>query len=133
MGNRNIDVVKDCYEAFLAGDIERLLRALSADVAWEHVGRASDLPTFAPFHGVEGVRKFFGVVAETLDFQRFAPSEFHGSGDLVFAMGNFEATMKNTGKRAASEWLHVFWLKDGKVTRFLEFTDTAKFAEAWRT
>ena len=132
MPNSNVQVVKDCYQAFLAGDVERLLGALSADVAWEHVGRASDLPTFAPFHGIEGVRKFFGVVAETLDFQSFAPNEFHSSGNVVFAMGNYEATMKTTGKRAASEWLHVFWLKNGKVTRFVEYTDTAKFAEAWR-
>jgi len=131
VANHNIDVVKDCYQAFLAGDIERLLRALSADVAWEHVGRESDLPTFAPFHGVDGVRKFFGLVAETLDFRRFTPSAFHGSGDLVFAMGDYEATIKKTGKHAGSQWLHVFWLKGGKVIRFLEFTDTARFAEAW--
>jgi ketosteroid isomerase-like protein len=133
MPNSNVQVVKDCYQAFLAGDVDRILGALSADVAWEHVGRASDLPTFAPFHGVAGVGKFFGLVAATLDFQRFTPSEFHGSGDLVFAMGSYDATVKKTGRRAASEWLHVFWLKDGKVTRFLEFTDTARFAEAWRS
>jgi len=28
--------------------------------------------------------------------------------------------------------VHVFTLKDGKVTAFREFTDTAQFAQAWR-
>ena len=40
--------------------------------------------------------------------------------------------MKKTGKRAASDWMHVFTVKDGKVVHFREFTDTAKFADAWR-
>ena len=132
MGNRKIDLVKDCYQAFLTSDLERLYKALAPSVAWEHVGRASDLPTFAPYHGIAGVREFFGEVAQTLDFHAFSPREFHAAGDVVFAMGSYDITVKKTGKRTASEWLHVFWLEDGKVIRFLEFTDTARFAEAWR-
>ena len=47
-------------------------------------------------------------------------------------MGSYDMTVRRTGRRAGSDWLHVFWLKNGKVTRFREFTDTARFAEAWR-
>jgi len=31
-----------------------------------------------------------------------------------------------------ADYVHVFTLKDGKVTAFREFTDTAQFAQAWR-
>ena len=132
MSRGNVQIVKDCYQAFLSGDLERLYGALASDVAWEHVGRATDLPTFAPHHGVDGVREFFRLVAETLDFNAFMPREFHGAGNLVFVMGDYEVTMRKTGKRAASPFMHVFWLKNEKVTRFLEFTDTATIGEAWR-
>ena len=71
-------------------------------------------------------------MAETLEFHSFEAREFHGIGHLVFVMGSYDTTFRKTGRRTASEWLHVFWLKDGKVTHFREFTDTAKFAEAWR-
>jgi ketosteroid isomerase-like protein len=108
MPTKNIEVVKDCYNAFLTGRLERLYGALAADVAWDHVGRASDLPTFAPHRGVAGVRRFFALVAETLDFRAFTPREFHDAGDIVFAMGTYDIVVKKTGKRAESEWLHAF-------------------------
>lgn len=132
MPAKNIQIVKDCYKAFLSGKLEGLFEALDPGVAWEHVGRASDLPTFAPHRGVEGVRRFFDAVAATLEFHTFVPREFHGAEDIVFVIGDYDVTVRKTGKRTGSPWIHVFWLKGGKVTRFLEYTDTAKFAEAWR-
>jgi ketosteroid isomerase-like protein len=32
----------------------------------------------------------------------------------------------------SADWVHVFTVKDGKVTTFDEFTDTAQFARAMR-
>jgi ketosteroid isomerase-like protein len=78
------------------------------------------------------VREFFRIVADTLEFHAFAPREFHAVGNMVFVLGTYDMTVRKTGRRAASEWMHVFWLNDGKVKRYREFTDTARFAEAWR-
>ena len=47
-------------------------------------------------------------------------------------LGSYSLKLKKTGKPVASEWVHVFTFKDGKVTRFREHTDTAQFAEAYR-
>ena len=33
----------------------------------------------------------------------------------------------------SSDWIHVFTVRDGKVTTFREFTDTAQFAAAYQT
>ena len=132
MSNTNVQVVKDCYEAFQREDAETLFGAMAPDIEWDHVGRESDFPTFGPRHGLPAVREFFRDVADNLDFHSFEPREFHGIGDLVFVMGSYAVTVRKTGRPTASEWLHVFRLKGGKITRFREFTDTAKFAEAWR-
>jgi ketosteroid isomerase-like protein len=32
----------------------------------------------------------------------------------------------------ASDWVHVFTIRADKVVRFLEFTDTAQFVDAYR-
>jgi ketosteroid isomerase-like protein len=40
--------------------------------------------------------------------------------------------MRKTGRKAASDWLHIFTVRGGKVVAFLEFTDTAAFAQAWK-
>jgi hypothetical protein len=47
-------------------------------------------------------------------------------------MGHYAWTIKKTGRKVAADWIHVFTIKDGKVTAFREFTDTAQFAEAFR-
>ena len=40
--------------------------------------------------------------------------------------------MRKTGRSVASDWVHIFTVRDGKVVAFREFTDTAQFAEAFR-
>jgi ketosteroid isomerase-like protein len=40
--------------------------------------------------------------------------------------------MRGSGRQVASDWVHIFTIKDGKVAAFDEFTDTARFAEAMR-
>ena len=48
-------------------------------------------------------------------------------------LGSYSLTIKKTGRPVKSEWAHVFTLRDGKVTRFREHTDTAQFAEGYRS
>ena len=50
----------------------------------------------------------------------------------LFALGHYAGTVKKTGLPFNCEWGHVFTVKNGKVARFREFTDTAQFAEAYR-
>ncbi len=132
MPNGNVQIVKDCYRAFRANDLEALFARIAPDIDWALVGRQADFPTFGPRRGVSAVREFFRIVADNLEFHAYTPREVHGVGNKVFAMGSYEATVTKTGRRAVSEWLHVFWLRDGKVRRFREYTDTARLAEAWR-
>ena len=47
-------------------------------------------------------------------------------------LGDYAITLKKTGKKMESDWAHIFTIRDGKVTRFREFLDTAQAAEAYR-
>ena len=40
--------------------------------------------------------------------------------------------VRKMGKAAKAEWCHVFTFRNGKVSQFREFTDTASFADAYR-
>ena len=75
------------------------------------------------------MQEFFRLVAEHEDFSDFTPREFYAADDKVFVLGNYSLRLKTNGTAIASEWVHVFTLKNGKVARFREHTDTAKFAE----
>ena len=132
MSNANIALVQSLYAAFGKGDIATLVNGLAADVDWTVNGRRKDYPMFGNWKGPGEVQTFFKGVGENETFSAFSPNEFHASGDLVFAFGHYAGTVKKTGRVFDCEWVHVFTVKNGKVTRFREFTDTAQFAEAYR-
>ena len=133
MPNGNVQIVRDCYQAFQKGELEAMFAVFAPDIEWESVGRREDFPTLGLRRGIAPVREFFRLVADILEFHAFTPHELHGVGNIVFAMGSYDMTIRKTRRRVGSDWLHVFWVKNGKVMRFREFTDTARFAEAWRS
>jgi uncharacterized protein len=132
MTEANVNLAKSMYAAFQRGDIATIVNTCAPDVAWEINGRKSDFPTFGPRHGRPGVQDFFGAVAEHLDFSEFSPQEFYPSGDKVFVLGRYAMTAKKTGKPMACAWCHIFTIRNGVVTGFQEFTDTAQALDASR-
>ena len=59
------------------------------------------------------------------DFTQFEPREFVAQGDAVVAIGHYRSVTKPSGKTFDADFVMVFTLKDGKVVRFREFTDSA--------
>ena len=132
MSNANVSLVQSLYAAFGRGEIAPIIAALAPDVDWTVTGRRKDYPLLGNWKGPAGVQDFFKSVAEMQDFAAFAPREFCGVDDKVFVLGHYEAKIRKTGRFASSDWVHVFTIRNGKVTVFREFTDTAQFAEAYR-
>src|SRR5882724_13115833 len=132
MSDVNIKLVQSFYAAFGRGDIAPIVAAMAPDVVWTVHGRPTDHPAMGMHRAPAGVQKFFGIIAETETATDFSPREFHATGDKVFVLGHYAWTMRKTGKTVASDWVHIFTFRDGKVTTFDEFTDTAQFAEALR-
>lgn len=132
MSHANLNLVQSLYAAFGRGEIATVVNAVSADCVWEITGRKSDFPAFGAFNGQVGVKSFFDSVGQQLDFKEFSPVEFYPTGDKVFVLGRYAVAVKKTGKSMASNWCHIFAIRDGKVTSFREFTDTAQIAEAYR-
>lgn len=132
MSNANIALVQSLYAAFGKGDVATLVNGLAADVDWKVNGRRQDYPLFGSWKGPGDVQAFFKGVSDNEIFSAFSPGEFHAAGDLVFAFGHYAGTVKKTGRSFDCDWVHVFTVKNGKVARFREFTDTAQFANAYR-
>jgi uncharacterized protein len=132
MSNANIALVQSLYDAFGRGDIATIVAALTPDVSWHVIGRPSDYPTLGARKGQAAVNEFFRQVGENQEATDFSPRDFHASGELVFVQGHYAWKIRKTGKAVESDWVHIFTLKNGKVSAFREFTDTAKFAEAYR-
>lgn len=128
----NVAQVQNIYAAFGRGDIAAILAGCAPDIDWDSIGPREGFPAFGPRRGPEEVAQFFRDVAANDEFGEFSPREFVASGDKVVALGHYAITMKKTGRKFATDWAHVFTFRDGKVVKFREHTDSAKFVEAYR-
>ena len=127
----NLDVVRRGYEAFGHGDIETLLSLFDEQIEWVTPGPA-ELATSGRRTGRQQVAEFFTVLSEMLEIQRFEPKQFIAQGDLVVVLGDDTSAVKATGKVLEGAWAHVFTLKNGKVTQFQEYMDTAELVAELR-
>ena len=128
----NLDLVRQVYADFAAGNIEALLAGLDPNIEWISGGSREDFPTLGPRNGIAGAASFFKDVAEHDQFSSFEPRQMVAMGDLVVALGHYGITAKSTGKHFESDWAHAFTIKSGKCVKFQEYTDTAAFYKAGR-
>ena len=126
MSKANLDVVQGVYVSFGAGDVPAILATLTEDVRWEVVGPAGTYPLFGERSGVAGALEFFQLVGEHEDFTEFTPLQFLTDGDKVVVLGRAAYTLKKTGRSVATDWVHVFTLRGGKVSGFQEIADSAQ-------
>jgi len=127
----NTQIVQEAYAAFGRGDIQSILDRLSDDIVWLGVyGASPKVPTSGERRGKAAIATFFKQVAETVNFSSFEPKEFVATGDKVVCLGHYKATT-NVGGSFDSDFAMVFTLKNGKVVRFQEFTDSAAVNAAY--
>jgi uncharacterized protein len=132
MSDENVKLVQSLYAAFGRGEIDTIAKAMTPDYRWRVAGDKKHFPTIGEWSGPGGVADFFAKVGQHLNVSEFSPREFYPSKDRVFVLGHYKWTVRKTGKPAAADFVHIFTIKDGKVSGFQEFTDTATFAEAYR-
>jgi ketosteroid isomerase-like protein len=132
MSKANIALVQGLYADFGRGDVASIVGGLTPDIDWQTLGPAKDYPVFGPRKGKAAVQEFFAQVAATEEFSDFSPREFHATDDKVFALGSYAGKIKKTGRSFACEWVHVFTVVRGKISRFREYTDTAQFVAGYR-
>ena len=117
-------IVQNAYAAFGRGDVPGILALCATEVDWELVGpRALGYTGKRRDHA--GIADFFAKVAELDDIHMFEPREFIEAGDNVVVLGYEQTTARDTGRDFATEWAHVFTVKNGKITRWRGFFDTA--------
>ncbi|HUA84184.1 MAG TPA: nuclear transport factor 2 family protein [Bryobacteraceae bacterium] len=124
----NVQVVKNGYQAFSRGDIPGLLALLTDDVEWHHPGGYSLSGTY---QGHDGVANFFRKLAQDFDILDLQAREFVAEGDRVLVVGWERAKVRATNRTYEADWIHAFTVRDGKVAKFREYTDTQAIAAAY--
>ncbi len=124
------DIVKALYDAFAKGDVPAVLGAFDPQIQWreaENFLYADGNPYVGPQAVAEGV--FQRIVSDVENFA-VLPEHFVEGGDTVVVEGRYRGKMKATGTPVDAQFAHVWQLRDGKVVRFQQYTDTKQWAEA---
>jgi uncharacterized protein len=127
----NTRLVQQAYRDFQNGDIQGVLGSLSEDVEWVTT-QLSGVPVGGTYHGVEEAGRFFSSLGDAQEPRHFEPREFVAQGEKVVALGHYAWHVGATGRQWESDFAHVFVVRDGKIARFQEYTDTAAIADAFR-
>ncbi|MBP0620854.1 nuclear transport factor 2 family protein [Cupriavidus consociatus] len=120
----SLSVVKAAYDAFGRGDVAAILDLVAEKVDWKLLG-PSAIPYAGQRNDKHDVARFFAEVAQADDMQSFEPREFIQSGEHVTVLGFERFTCRPEGKLVETEWIHVFTVQGGKITRWRGCYDTA--------
>jgi uncharacterized protein len=127
MSDQSVDLVKRVYEAFGRGDVPAALGAFTDDIEWYE---AEGMPYGGLHRGGEAVMQHvLGPITHDVEGFAVIPEEFVGTGGTVAAIVRYTGTGKATGKALDLPAVHLWDIRAGKLARFRQFIDTAKFAE----
>jgi ketosteroid isomerase-like protein len=127
----NMSIVDQLYQAFAKGDIPGALANMDPNIEWneaESFPYADGNPYIGPQAVVDGV---FARIGAEWEYWNLTDIELHEmSDDKVLATLRYQAKYKKNGEVIDAQTAHFWTLKDGKIIRFQQFTDTDQVVRA---
>src|SRR6476661_865728 len=116
------EIVAGLYNSFSTGDIPAVLGAFADNVEWTE---ADGFPHGGTYVGANAILEnvFMNLGSEWEGFSA-VPNEYVDGGDSVVALGTYTGKWLQTGKSINVPFAHLWKLSDGKVVKFVQYTDT---------
>lgn len=127
---KSCDIVKGLYNAFAEGNLPAVLGAFDPQIEWREADSflyADGNPYVGPQAVAEGV--FLRLVSAVENFVAL-PQRFVEGDDIVVVEGRYRGKMRVTGRHVDAQFAHVWQLRDGRIVRFQQYTDTWQWAKA---
>jgi ketosteroid isomerase-like protein len=123
----NVQILKGVYAAATRDDIPSVIAAFDANIEWREAEGHPYQPDGKPWVGAETVREnLFANLESEWDGFAVSPQTFHDAGDTVVVECRYRGVHNVTGKSLDAQACHVWTLRNGKVTRFQQYVDTAQ-------
>lgn len=118
----NTALVQKIYDAFNRGDVQTVLATIAPNAPFIDHGPAG-VPYFGDFSGRPA--EFFQAIGDNVTDGKVTMEQYVASGDTVVARGKWTATVRSTGAKIDADLVHFFTVRDGKVTAWNGYGDTA--------
>lgn len=129
MSQENVQIVRGLYDSFGEGDVPAVLGRMDQGIEWneaENFIYADRNPYVGPQAVLEGV--FMRLGSEWEGFT-VTPEDWLDAGDRIVVLGTYSGTHRGTGRRVRAQFAHVWSVREGRVLRFQQYTDTKQFAD----
>ena len=127
----NLQIVKDMYGSFAIGDVPAVVADMDPNIEWnesENFPYADGNPYIGPDAVVKGV---FSRLGSEWEYWKLADQVYYESQNgEILVTGRYSAKHKKTGKEINAQFVHIFWIKNGKVTKFQQYADTYQVNDA---
>lgn len=130
MSQTNVAIINSLYQSFARGDLQSVRDKMAPDIEWyeaESFPYEDGNPYLGPDAILDGV--YARLTGEWDGFSEEVRSVLD-AGDKVVTVGYYSGTYKPTGKTVWAQFVHVWTLRDGIITKFDQYTDTAQFRDA---
>lgn len=122
-------LVHAVYAAFGRGDLPALLACLHDDVQWTFEGSTGEA-YMRTARGHDDVMRWFQQVLAVDGVQVFEPRETLAAAGHVTVLGWERTQALPDGGVFETPWIHVWWIRGDRVSRFVGMFDTAAAARA---
>lgn len=122
----HVGIIEGLYAAFASGDGARLAEML-ADTHWVE---AAGMPYGGTYRGFgEIAPNVFGPIGSDVQGFTAQPDEVLPAGeDRVLALGTYRG--KGAAGEVATPFAHLWTIRDGRITNFVQHADTYLFRQA---
>ena len=122
----NLEILKQGYKAFAAGNVEAAIANWSDDIVWEECSSFPFVKGDGKYVGKQAiVENIFANIPQHYDNFSIEISDFVDGGDRIVMVGHYTGTWKATGKKFKANATHTWTFKNGKATHFIQAVDTA--------
>jgi ketosteroid isomerase-like protein len=120
MSQEGVDIVTRCYDAFRRRDFEAALAFFDPEAEWRPLPM---MPDQGPFHGHEGVRRFWEGWLETFQDFEAVVDEIIDSDDHVVVMARVRGRGTDSGASVEAPRFATVWtVGEGRITRVVMYT-----------
>lgn len=123
MSEQNIAFVRGLYEAFGRGDVDTVLAGFDENIEWNE---SEGMPYGGQYHSPQEVAEnvFAPIPDDFVDFD-VTPEEILADGERVVVLLTYRGAGKESGKALQMPAAHVWTVRDGKITKFVQLADSA--------
>lgn len=118
------EMIRGLYDSFASGDVPAVLGAFDPNIEWNEAEGFMYGGTYSgPNAVLENV--FMKLATEWEGFTVTMNKVVDGGDGNVISTGRYSGKFLGTGKSVDVPFAHEWEIRDGKVVRFRQYTDTA--------